>query len=102
MAATRPPGPRGPAWVNFGRYLSDPLGMMSSLREDYGPVAFVRFPGRHSFHFVYGEAEAEAQAPAQGDRDAGIHNDFTRSANPFLAFAARATDSMAIAATAAP
>ena len=52
MATTRPPGPRGPAWVNFGRYLHDPLGMMSSLREEYGPVAFVRFPGRHSFHFV--------------------------------------------------
>lgn len=52
MASTSPPGPRGPAWVNFGRYLRDPLGMMSSLREEYGPVAFVRFPGRHSFHFV--------------------------------------------------
>ena len=49
---TRPPGPHSPAWVNFGRYLRDPLGMMWSLREQYGPVAFVRFPGRHSFHFV--------------------------------------------------
>jgi cytochrome P450 len=52
MAIIRPPGPRGPAWVNFGRYLRDPLGMMASLREEFGPVAFVRFPGRHSFHFV--------------------------------------------------
>jgi cytochrome P450 len=52
MATATPPGPRAPAWVSFGRYLRDPLGMMTSLREEYGSVAFVRFPGGHSFHFV--------------------------------------------------
>jgi cytochrome P450 len=48
----RPPGPSGPAWANFARYLRDPLGMMESLRADHGPVAYVRFPGNHSFFFV--------------------------------------------------
>jgi cytochrome P450 len=48
----RPPGPGGSAWVSFARYLRDPLGMMESLRAEYGPVAFVRFPGGHSFFFM--------------------------------------------------
>src|SRR2546423_13921167 len=51
-ADTLPPGPRAPAWVNFGRYLRDPLGMMEGLRRDHGPVAFVPFPGGHGFYFV--------------------------------------------------
>ena len=46
------PGPTTPAWVNFGRYLRDPLGMMEGLRRDYGPVAYVPFPGQHGFFFV--------------------------------------------------
>jgi cytochrome P450 len=51
-ASNTPPGPTRPAWINFGRYLRDPLGMMESLQREYGPVALVRFPGGHSFYFV--------------------------------------------------
>ena len=42
---------------------------------------------RHSFHFVFGEAQA----------DEGLHNDFAVSNNPILAFAARATSSFPFA-----
>jgi cytochrome P450 len=52
VAVSTPPGPHEPAWVSFGRYLRDPLGMMTALRDRYGPVAFVRFPGGHDFFFV--------------------------------------------------
>jgi cytochrome P450 len=47
-----PPGPGGPAWVNFTRYLRDPLGTMDRFASDHGGVAYVRFPGGHSFFFV--------------------------------------------------
>jgi cytochrome P450 len=47
-----PPGPRGPAWANFARYMRDPLGTMDAFAADHGGVAFVRFPGGHSFFFV--------------------------------------------------
>ena len=42
---------------------------------------------RHSFHFVFGEAQA----------DEGLRNDFAASNNPILAFAARATSSFPFA-----
>ena len=48
----RPPGPGGPAWANLARYLRDPLGTMTGLREAHGPVAYVPFPGEHGFFFV--------------------------------------------------
>jgi cytochrome P450 len=51
-AAPLPPGPGGPAWRNFARYLRDPLGTMDGFAADHGGVAFVRFPGGHSFYFV--------------------------------------------------
>src|SRR5579871_3847817 len=47
-----PPGPGGPAWRNFARYLRDPLATMDGFAADHGDVAFVRFPGGHSFFFV--------------------------------------------------
>ncbi len=47
-----PPGPGGPAWGNFARYMRDPLGTMDRFAADHGGVAFVRFPGGHSFYFV--------------------------------------------------
>jgi cytochrome P450 len=47
-----PPGPRGLAWANFARYMRDPLGTMDGFAADHGGVAFVRFPGGHSFFFV--------------------------------------------------
>jgi cytochrome P450 len=47
-----PPGPGGPAWGNFSRYLRDPLRTMDGFAADYGGVAYVRFPGGHSFFFV--------------------------------------------------
>ncbi len=47
-----PPGPAGPAWRNFARYLRDPLGTMDGYAADHGGVAFVPFPGGHSFYFV--------------------------------------------------
>jgi len=47
-----PPGPRGPAWRNFARYMRDPLGTMDGFAADHGGVAFVPFPGGHSFFFV--------------------------------------------------
>jgi cytochrome P450 len=47
-----PPGPGGPAWGNFVRYLRDPLATMDGFAEEYGGVVFVRFPGGHSFYFV--------------------------------------------------
>jgi cytochrome P450 len=50
--APLPPGPGGSAWRNFARYLRDPLGTMDGFAADHGGVAFVRFPGRHSFYFV--------------------------------------------------
>jgi cytochrome P450 len=50
--AAVPPGPGGPAWGNFVRYLRDPLATMDGLAEEYGWVVFVRFPGGHSFYFV--------------------------------------------------
>jgi cytochrome P450 len=51
-AGARPPGPGGPAWANLARYLRDPLGTMTALRDTHGPVAHVPFPGDHSFFFV--------------------------------------------------
>lgn len=39
------------SWVNFGRYLRDPLGSMVDWSGG-GPVVFVRFPGRHDFYLV--------------------------------------------------
>jgi cytochrome P450 len=50
--AAGPPGPGGPAWGNFVRYLRDPLATMDGFAEEYGGVVFVRFPGGHSFYFV--------------------------------------------------
>ncbi len=47
-----PPGPGGPAWANFTRYLRDPLGTMDRFAADHGGVAYVRFPAGHSFFFV--------------------------------------------------
>ena len=47
-----PPGPGGPAWVNFTRYLRDPLRTMDRFAADHGGVAYVRFPGGHNFFFV--------------------------------------------------
>ena len=52
LGARLPPGPRGSAWRNFARYLRDPLGTMDGFAADHGDVAFVRFPGGHSFYFV--------------------------------------------------
>jgi cytochrome P450 len=52
MTEREPPGPAGPAWRNFVHYLRDPLRTMDGLAEAYGGVAFVRFPGGHSFYFV--------------------------------------------------
>ncbi len=46
------PGPGGSAWLNFTRYLRDPLGTMEHLARSHGDVVFVRFPGGHSFFFV--------------------------------------------------
>ncbi len=46
------PGPDGSAWLNFTRYLRDPLGTMEHLARSHGDVVFVRFPGGHSFFFV--------------------------------------------------
>jgi cytochrome P450 len=48
----RPPGPGGSAWANFSRYLRDPLGTMDGYAAEHGGVAYVRFPGGHSFFFV--------------------------------------------------
>jgi cytochrome P450 len=47
-----PPGPGGSAWRNFARYMRDPLGTMDGYARDHGGVAYVRFPGGHSFYFV--------------------------------------------------
>ena len=47
-----PPGPGGPAWGNFARYLRDPLRTMDGFAAEHGDVVFVRFPGGHSFFFV--------------------------------------------------
>jgi len=47
-----PPGPGGPAWGTFVRYLRDPLATMDGFAEEYGGVVFVRFPAGHSFYFV--------------------------------------------------
>jgi cytochrome P450 len=47
-----PPGPGGPAWGNFARYMRDPLRTMDGFAADHGDVVFVRFPGGHSFYFV--------------------------------------------------
>jgi cytochrome P450 len=51
-SAALPPGPRGSAWANFARYLRDPLATMDRFAADHGGVAYVRFPGGHSFFFV--------------------------------------------------
>ena len=51
-SAALPPGPRGSAWANFARYLRDPLATMDRYAADHGGVAYVRFPGGHSFFFV--------------------------------------------------
>ena len=50
--ARRAPGPGGNPWLQLGRYLHHPLATMERLRAEYGPVAYVPFPGGHSFFFV--------------------------------------------------
>ncbi len=57
MASVRQPGVStaarpGRGWQNAAAYLRDPLGYMESLRRSSGDVAFVPFPGGHSFVFV--------------------------------------------------
>jgi cytochrome P450 len=42
----------GSGWLNFARYLRDPLGMLESVRDRHGPVAIVPFPSGHTFFFV--------------------------------------------------
>lgn len=42
----------GNAWLNFARYLRDPLGMLESVRDRHGPVGIVPFAGGHTFFFV--------------------------------------------------
>ncbi|MEX2107122.1 MAG: cytochrome P450 [Solirubrobacterales bacterium] len=43
-AEALPPGSRAPAFVQGMRYVRNPLGLLSGLRERYGDVFTVRFP----------------------------------------------------------
>lgn len=47
----RPAGPAGNPWLQLGRYLRDPLGVMEDCAA-HGDVAFVPFPGGHAFYFL--------------------------------------------------
>jgi patatin-related protein len=64
---------------------TDLAGTAMPLRLADAPVLETKH--RHTFHFVYGEAQAEG----------GRHNDFGQSTNPLLAFAARATSAFPFA-----
>jgi cytochrome P450 len=50
--ARLPPGPRAPAAINVAKYILDPLGYFTRMRERYGDVFTVSFPSFRNVVYV--------------------------------------------------